>query len=575
MNHRLTDSRLGNLGATALYDAFVAYQMNFTAVTRRAQTRFVNQEWAAAQADAAERLDIYKRIVDSTVNHICQLLAERVQDKVVWVSMKAVYSALIEGRHDWELAETFFNSVTRRIFTTVGVDPQIEFVDTDFESPPTTARQSVYRTYEAAKTADFLLTILRSTPFQAQFEDIQRDAHLAATRIESHLRQLGLPSVTRAEMIKPVFYRNKGAYLVGRLVSGAQHIPLVLALVNTPQGILVDAVLLTETEMSILFSFTHSYFQVEVERPHDLIQFIQTVIPRKKTAELYISLGYNKHGKTELYRDLLHHLAATNAQFEVAPGAKGMVMTVFAMPGYDYVFKLIKDRFAYPKTNTRQGVKAKYQMVFKHDRAGRLIDVQEFEHLQFGRSHFTESLLAELGQVASQSVGVNGDTVTIHHAYVERRITPLDIYIREAGETAVHAAIIDYGRAIKDLAATNIYPGDTLLKNFGVTRHGRVIFYDYDEICFVTDCRFRHLPTAPTYEDELSDQPWFPVAENDIFPAELARFLGLPAHLRQLFTEHHANLFEVDFWHEMQTRHQTGEMISIFPYREASRITGM
>ncbi len=572
MNHRLTDSRLGKLGATALYDAFVAYQTNFTAVTRRAQTRFANQQWVEAQADAAERLDIYKRLVDNTVQQICHLLADRVQNKVVWVSLKAVYSTLIGERHDWELAETFFNSVTRRIFTTVGVDPQIEFVDTDFETPPTPPRQYVYRSYEAAKTADFLLTILRNTPFQQQFQDIQRDARLAAERIEAHVRQLPLPPVTRAEMIKPVFYRNKGAYLIGRLVSGDQYVPLALALVNTPQGIVVDAVLLTEREISILFSFTHSYFQVEVERPHDLVRFIQTIIPRKKTAELYISLGYNKHGKTELYRDLLHYLAAAETQFEVAPGAKGMVMTVFVIPGYDYVFKLIKDRFAYPKTNTRQGVKAKYQLVFRHDRAGRLVDVQEFEHLQFGRSYFTESLLAELQQVASQSVSVHEDIVTIHHAYMERRLTPLDIYIREEEETAVRAAIIDYGQAIRDLAATNIYPGDTLLKNFGVTRHGRVIFYDYDEICSVTDCNFRHLPVAPTYEDELSDQPWFPVGENDIFPAELARFLGLPAHLRELFIAHHAELFEVQFWHDLQKRHQVREILSIFPYGTGSKL---
>jgi isocitrate dehydrogenase kinase/phosphatase len=337
----------------------------------------------------------------------------------------------------------------------------------------------------------------------------------------------------------------------------------------------VDAVLLEEDAVSILFSFAWSYFHVTVERPYDLAHFIKSIIPRKRLAEIYISLGYNKHGKTELYRDLLHHLAATTEQFQIARGEKGMVMTVFTMPAYDVVFKLIKDRFAYPKTATRQDVLNKYKLVFRHDRAGRLVDAQEFEHLQFARARFSDELLAELQKVAAQTVTVTGEQVTIKHAYVERELTPLDIYLREAGDEAAKAAVMDYGNTIKDLAYSNIFPGDMLLKNFGVTRHGRVIFYDYDELTLLQTCNFRIMPQSRYYEDDLSDTPWFNVGEDDYFPEEFANFFGLYGELRETFMAHHADLFDVAFWHETQARLAAGEVIDIFPYNPPNRIQNL
>jgi isocitrate dehydrogenase kinase/phosphatase len=431
--------------------------------------------------------------VDHTVAEIRRLLDDRICDTFVWASIKAVYSGLIAERNDWEIAETFFNSITRRIFATVGVDHQIEFVDTDFETPPTQAHQEVYRTYERGpSTAALIKAILADHHFDEVYEDLPRDAQLAAARIDDHFQALGAQwPLLRAEMITSVFYRNKGAYLVGRIRSDAQVIPLVLALLNTPQGVIIDAVLLREREVSILFSFTRSYFHVDVERLYDLVRFLRSIMPRKRIAELYTAIGHHKHGKTELYRDLLHHLAACDDHFEVARGQRGMVMAVFTLPSYDVVFKVIKDHFDAPKDTTRQAVMEKYHLVFKHDRAGRLVDAQEFEHLQFDRWRFSDALLDHLRRVAAQTVIVEAGHVVIKHAYVERRVTPLNLYVREADEDAARAAVLDYGYVLKDLAATNIFPGDMLLKNFGVTRQGRVVFYDYDELCLLTDCTFR------------------------------------------------------------------------------------
>lgn len=573
-SQRLTDSRLANVGARVIHQAFGRFQTAFADITRHARKRFATRDWTAMQSDARERLDLYKGVVDQTVDDVRATLKERVEEKLVWASMKAVYSGIISDGDDWELAETFFNSITRRIFATVGVDPQIEFVNTDYDSPPNQAERAVYCTYQrAASTAILVETILRNLPFAGGFQDLERDAELAAREIDERLRATGaLRVVERAEMIEAIFYRGKGAYLVGRIFSGSHRLPLVFALLHPREGIVLDAVLMDENEVSILFSFARSYFHVDVKRPYDLVHFLKTIIPRKRIAELYISLGYNKHGKTELYRDILHYLAYSQDRFEIARGQPGMVMSVFTMPGYDLVFKVIKDRFGYPKKTTRQTVMEKYHLVFKHDRAGRLVDAQEFEHLQFDRDRFSEALLDELREAAGQTVVEKEGSVIIRHAYVERRIIPLDIYVYEADDDAAAAAIDEYGNAIKDLAVTNIFPGDMLLKNFGVTRHGRVVFYDYDELCLLTECNIRRIPPPRTPEEELSPEPWFAIHEHDIFPEQFKSFLGVYGPLRDAFMAHHADLLDVAFWRDVQARLEAGEIISIIPYAEEGRL---
>jgi isocitrate dehydrogenase kinase/phosphatase len=220
-------------------------------------------------------------------------------------------------------------------------------------------------------------------------------------------------------------------------------------------------------------------------------------MPRKPLAELYAAIGYNKHGKTEFYRGFLRHLDASEEQFEHAEGERGMVMLVFSLPSYDVVAKLIKHRSDYPKDSSRSEVMRKYRLVFEHDRAERLVEAYEFEHLRIPRERFRPELLEELQRCAADSVRIEDDYVVIKHLYVERRVRPLNLYLTETDEPAARAAVIDYGQAIKDLAATNIFPGDLRPKNFGVTRHGRVVFYDYDELCWVTECDFREL-LAPT-----------------------------------------------------------------------------
>jgi isocitrate dehydrogenase kinase/phosphatase len=567
----LTDSRLAALCANVAYQALLSYQAEFHLITRRAANRFLRCDWLGASADAAERLGLYGRVLDQLVAAIHQLMGDRLEEKPLWVGSKAVYSSLITDCNEWEIAESFFNSLTRRVFCTVGVNQQVEFVDSDFDAPPTALPGTVQHCYQGAELPALLGAILTESGFPSdRFEDLPASAAAAAARLEAELGG----SVERIEMAESIFFRGKGAYLVGAAfrAGDGRSLPLGLALLQGETGITLDAVLTGEDDIAILFSFTRSYFRVDAARPYELVRFLKTLMPRKRLAELYMAIGYHKHGKTEFYRDFLRHLHASQDQFETAEGARGMVMVVFTLPSYDVVFKLIKDQFDYPKDSSRSEVMRKYRLVFEHDRAGRLVEAHEFEHLRIARDRFRPELLEELRRSVADSVHIEDDDVVIQHLYVERRVRPLNLYLAETEDPAAHAAVIDYGQAVKDLAATNIFPGDLFPKNFGVTRHGRVVFYDYDELCWLTDCDFRELPLPTSYEEEMAAEPWFSVHENDIFPEEFPRFLGLRPDLLETLIAHHGDLFEAVTWRRLQTALRAGNILEICPYGARARL---
>lgn len=574
MNPEFTTSRLANLAANQVFDAFAAYRDQFNQITARASSRFAMQDWQGVNADTAQRIELYLSFIRPLVESLRKLFGERQQDEILWSGIKAVYSGLIANRDDWDLAETFYNSLVRRFYSDVAVNPLIEFVDSDFVSPPTNAKKPVYKSFHGVQSITGLIRqILESYDLQAPFAQLEMDAGLVAEHIEEHLRAISaLTIIERADMVTGVFYRNKAAYLVGRASSGSHQFPLIFSLTNTPQGIKVDAVLLNENDASILFSFTRSYFHVEIDSYYELVRFLNSIMPLKRSAELYISLGHNKHGKTLLYRELFQHLNSSVDLFEIAPGQKGMVMVVFTIPGFDMVFKLIKDRFTPPKKGNRATVQEKYTLVFKHDRAGRLVDAQEFQYLRLDRNRFSDELIAELKKETRQSVELHENDVIVKHCYIERRMIPLDLYLQLAEPSAAREAVIDYGRAIKDLALSNVFPGDMLLKNFGVTRHGRVVFYDYDELCLLTTCNFRNQPPPQSLDEELSAEPWYGVGENDIFPGEFRHFLGLGSDMLQVFQEHHEDLFDVEFWKRMQSHILNQDVTYIYPYTDKQRL---
>lgn len=563
------------VAAETIRIGFDQHQRRFREITCRAPSRQERRDWHGMQRDAVERLELHEQQVRHTVRAVEAALGDQLHRKECWAGMKALYSDLMSDRVDAELAETFFNSITRRVFTTVGIDPTIEYEETDFERLDARAEPRSYSTYgREGSTENLVRDILRDRALPVPYQDLDRDVRLIAGDIESQRRAgTATAPIEAIDVLDPVFYRNKGAYLIGRIRGqGQRTTPLVIALVHEEGRLVADSVLLTENEASIVFSFTRSPFHVDVEGPRSVIRFLKSIMPAKRLAELYIALGYHKHGKAELYRDLAKHLERSSDSFEIAPGDRGMVMVVFTLPSYDVVFKVIRDVFDYPKTTTRRDVLERYQLVFKHDRAGRLVDAQEFEYLAFPKHRFSEALLKELQESAAASVVVEDERVVLRHVYTERRVTPLNLYLRQADERPARDAVLDYGQAIRDLAATNIFPGDLLLKNFGVTRHGRVIFYDYDELCLLTDCNFREMPVARDLDEEMAAEPWYYVGPHDVFPEEFVTFMGLSAGMREAFLAAHGELLTAEFWTRMQTLHRSGEVVDIFPYRAARRL---
>jgi len=554
--------------ANLIFDAFDEYNADFRMLTQQTGHHFEKCNWNGMQQSAVNRIDLYDRSIDRTIRTLQQLYPSRLSNFSFWRSAKRHYSQLTTPLIDRELYKTYFNSLTRKAFKTVGVNADIEFVDIEHGPIEHIEQKVKTRLYDDPDLDKISQQIISDISLKAPWADADTAINLLCTELHTNLLGLGgRQHLKQIELLKAVFYRNTHAFIVGCMVLDDSTLPLILAITHSEQGLSLDAVLCELDSASILFGFSRSYFHVDLETVGDTVIFLSRIMPKNKPiSEMYTVLGRAKQGKTERFRHLFRHLDKSTDDFMIAPGSKGMVMAVFTLPSYDVVFKVIRDRFAFPKTVIRQQVLDRYQLVFKHDRAGRLIDAQEFRRLSFSLQGFSQELLNELLKECQNSVSIEGDKLIIQHLYIERRITPLNLYLRDATPTQAEKIIIDYGLSIKDLAMSNIFPGDLLLKNFGVSRHGRVIFYDYDELCLVTDCNFRTLPKARNELDEMSDEAWFHVDPDDVFPEQFASFLGLSNDLLQQFRTAHGEVFTAAFWQQLKDRLLQGEVIDHVPY---------
>ncbi len=556
--------------AADLVRAFADYNAEFRAITRRAPQRFEACDWRGSQHDAVERIELYDRYVARAKQQMLDLLGEDAQERAIWSSIKRRFTEMIENLPDNEFDKTFFNSVTRRTFGTVGVDPAVEFIALDLDPLGSIKQQIDTRVYPNRGSLELLFEeVLADYKFRTPYLDFDRSVQIISDEVQAQCEALGTDeplAVSQVEFITTVFFQITRAYLVGRIAGKGWIRPFVLALKSTERGVLIDAVMMDEPTVSVLFSFTRSYFHADLGHVGEAVVFLKSILPRKPVSELYTVLGRAKQGKTERYRELFRHLQTSTDAFAHAPGEKGLVMICFTLPSFDVVFKIIRDKFPYPKNVLREEVLGKYDLVFKHDRAGRLVDAQEFRRLTFPKSRFSEAVLAELRSDATKTVHEVGDDLIIDHLYIERRMAPLNIYLRESTREQAELAILDYGQAIRDLAVTNIFAGDLLLKNFGVTRHGRVIFYDYDELCLVTDCNFRDLPQAQNSEDEMRGEAWYYVADNDVFPETFLQFLGMDDRMRDLFRQVHGEILQASWWRDIQERLREGDVLEVLPY---------
>ncbi len=559
--------------AQTILQGFDAQYGRFLEVTSGAQQRFEQADWLAVQQAMKQRIHLYDHHVGLVVSQLKCITVPYFYDSTFTARVKRCYSELLPDYPRGEIAESFFNSVYCRIFKHRELTDDRLFIFS--EQHPERAKRLNRPLARVICPGDDLLNMLHKLlselPLRLPWEDIHRDVHAIADALVESFTDDGLAKL-EFEIATELFYRNKAAWLVGKArLLGKVH-PFLLPIHQNSQGqLFVDTCLTQHDDASIVFGFARSYFMVYAPYPGALVEWLREILPSKTTAELYSAIGCQKHAKTEIYREHLHYMASSTEPFIIAPGAKGMVMLVFTLPGNDKVFKVIKDRFAPPKQVTAQRVRDCYQLVKEHDRVGRMADTQEFEHFILPKNRISPDLMAELLREVGSKIQDLGENFALSHLYIERRMTPLNLYLQQATPQQLHEVIEEYGNAIKQLAAANIFPGDMLFKNFGVTRHGRVVFYDYDEICYMTEINFRDLPKALYPEDELANGPWYSVADNDVFPEEFRYFLCSDKRLRPYFEALHGDLFCPDYWRRLQQRIQAGHIEDVFAYRHKQR----
>ncbi|MGH6611985.1 MAG: bifunctional isocitrate dehydrogenase kinase/phosphatase, partial [Burkholderiaceae bacterium] len=450
--------------ARAILDGFDNHYRRFRYVAQRAKALYENGDWQAIRERARERIDFYDQRVLEAVEIIerdfdLDALSEIERD-ALWHAVKQSFVALLADHRQPECAETFFNSVctkllhrnyfhNRFIFVRPGV--ATEYMDSN---PPS------YRSYYPARDGlkNVLRQIIIDLGLACPWTDVERDLRrVLRAVVESHRSGDAFKRPWHAEpdlqiqVLSNLFFRNKGAYIVGRVINGTRITPIAAPILRDAAGALyIDTVLFTFDQLSVLFSFAHAYFLVDMEAPAAYVDFLRTLLPGKPRSEIYSSVGLAKQGKTLFYRDFLHHLKHSSDQFVTAPGIKGLVMTVFTLPSYPYVFKLIKDVIPQPKDTDRPRVMAKYRLVKLHDRVGRMADTWEYSQVTLPRARFSPALLRELLADCASNVEVSDEIVLIQHVYIERRMTPLNIYLMHATDEELEHGIREYGNAIKD-----------------------------------------------------------------------------------------------------------------------------
>lgn len=563
--------------AKTILNGFERHIYLFSKITQSAQHRFEQAEWQEIQSAAKKRTDFYEQRVSETLETIQQDFAIKELNSELWQTVKNVYVELLSKHPQPELAESFYNSVFCHLFERKYYHNGFIFVETTVQNSKVATNASIYASYSPAEKGLFetIEEILKKPKFAIQYENLNRDIErlIRAFRENAKKTMYKLDDL-QFDILDNVFYRNKGAYIIGRVISPGGETPFIVALLNNENGgIYIDTLLTESTQMAVVFGFARAYFFVDCPFPYALVEFLHALMPNKTRSELYASVGYHKQSKTQFYRDFLGHLDNSDDLLTLAPGIKGMVMSVFTLPSYPYVFKIIKDKFSPSKNVTKKIVKEKYRLVKLHDRVGRMADTMEYSEVAFPKARFSEELLTELLDVAPSIIRFEDDLVVIKHMYIERRMTPLNIFLADANDEQIDDAMLGYGLAIKQLLAADIFPGDMLLKNFGVTRHGRVIFYDYDEITYMDEVNFRVKPIPRTEEQIFAAEPWYTVNPGDVFPEELATFALANPKYRNAFMKYHADLLEASYWQQCQRNVAAGIIEDVFPYSETMRFS--
>jgi len=535
--------------------------------------------------DHAQSLDLSRRrlsIYGESIHALARAIAAHDPDLAAtqdqWRRVEEAYLAMIEGRYEADLAYAFINSVQNQIY-------QGEWRPLDYAAGKNAWMRNgpgvaIFRELPggAMLRPETLHEVLSIPGFARAYQDKIEDAYLAADRVNRSLRTgTASPRTVRAvQMIDAGFYRNRGAYLVGRLaLDGGAFVPLVIALLNDENGIYVDAVLTCEADSHNIFSSTLANFHVTTPYYHELAAFLHSIMPNRPVGLHYSTIGYNHVGKVAVMNDLRRELDRSDERFELAVGFRGTVAIAFSAPSSAYTLKVIRDTpTKHYKWGAFAGVESvldKYRRVHEINRTGSMLDNIIYYNLWLRADWFDAELREELLEDAGGSVARNGEWLVFKHLIVQSKMIPLPVFLEAASEDDARTVIENLGHCIKNNAAANIFNKDLDGRNYGVSKHLKVYLFDYDALEPFTDIKIR--TNQDRIEGEEDVPAWF-FEDGVIFlPEEVEVGLRIASRdLRRHFRAIHADLLTVDYWQSLQDDLLGGKVPSVSVYPDDRKL---
>ncbi|HEV2228335.1 MAG TPA: isocitrate dehydrogenase kinase/phosphatase AceK regulatory subunit [Steroidobacteraceae bacterium] len=571
------DKERTRLVAARIFECFVSFYGAFQRLTQHAKTAFEVRDPAAAVTHARTRLGLYDDAVYALADELRLRYPALTEHEPLWAAVEETYRARAQDLYDGDLAIAFLHSVMRRVHVGEWRPVDYTFGDLPRLSAP---REDVFTAVGCHWPLEpgVLDEVLKVGDLAVPYRDLDRDAARVAQRLNESFASDRTLELERIEMIRGCFFRNRGAYLVGRLVFRDGRVkPLVIALRNGDEGLVARAVLVAIPHVHNLFSSTQAAFHVMNPHYHEIAEFLFTIMPRRPLGLQYSTFGFYHYSKVAVMSEITQLLAQSGQVLSTAPGSPGTVAMAFNAPCLPYVLKVIRDR---PTDGYKWGtfpgpaaVLDKYRRVHEINRTGSMLDNTIFNNLKLERAWFDPRLLEELVTAAGNAVRLQGDAVIFKYLVVQRTLMPLNIYLQVATPDKARRVISNLGHCIKNNAAANLFNRDFDIRNYGVTRYLKVYLYDFDAVEALTDMKVR--TNTDRVEGEEGPPAWY-FEEGFVFlPEEIEPGLRL-AHreLRRAFHAEHGDLLTVRYWEDMQAAHRTGQVPGVRAYPESCYLEG-
>jgi len=567
------------IGATAelilaIFDEFYSLLCEYP---YRAKVAFESSDPHASIRISRERLALYSRYISEHGPRLRAALRALAENPRVWDALDPMFEAMIVDRYEADIAFSFAHSLRRNIGREIWRPVAYSF------PPPSKQRvfsmASVHRRLFVKDRidSDLIASALRVPGFATPFRDLEGDSRAIVERLERVLHEApDAPPPVALDVVEAGFYRDRSAFVVGRWVLRDERIvPFVVALLNGPAGIYVDALLHRVSDIHNLFSSALANFHVTTRLYYQTCVFLFSLMPLRPFGLHYSTIGFNHVGKVAILNDIMDQMRHSGLKFRRSPGAAGTVALGFTFDNCGYHLKIIRDR---PTTSYKWGkypgvaaVVDKYRLVHEINRAGSMLDNVMYYNLRLDRDMFDPVFLDELCRESAHSVQVDADGVFIRSLIVQMKIIPLPVYLARASETETRDVIISLGTCIRNNAATNIFNKDLDSRNYGVGRYGRVFLFDYDAVEKLTEIKIRTNSDREPGEEEVPE--WF-FEDGVIFlPEELDYGMQLVNRFAlRCFREENADLLSVRYWQAVQQKLLRGEVPELRIYPESSKL---